>query len=284
MKNTILILMSLILSIPAMSQDYESIFGTESTQWNITIGNLWGMGTAEYLVVGDTVINDLHYRVVVDYSDNFQGFLREDSTHSKAWYLSNFDNSEYLIMDLNLEVGDSMFIGGAWNSAHQYYYVDSVFSKNGRKHIRFDFEIHFLDNEKFTLIEGITSNLGFRFQDNEFVNSFPTILLCAFKNGIQIYGTGDCIISSAVEDFETVPVEIFPNPFKDEINIKYSGISEMLTVSIYDLNGRIVHSGKIQNPDRNTFNLKNFSPGFYLVLIQDEKGNFSHSAKLLKSD
>ncbi|TVR76335.1 MAG: T9SS C-terminal target domain-containing protein [Saprospirales bacterium] len=286
MKNALMIIFSLFISSQVLSQTYESIFGVESTQWNITMGNLWGMATAEHRVVGDTLINNLLYQIVDGYDNTgeIMGFLREDSTHSRAWYLGRHDNDEYLIMDLNLNVGDSMFIGGNWNAGPQYYYVDSVYFKNGKKHIQFNLEVYFLDNEKFTLIEGVTSNLGFRYQDKEYINAFPTILLCAFKDGQQIFGTGDCIISSVLEESTPMKFEIYPNPFQNVITIDFNGTHEVLFASVYDLNGRRVFIEKINRSVVNTLDLKKLRSGIYFLHFQDEVGNFKHTTRIIKGD
>ncbi len=286
MKNSIFIFLNLFLSTQLVTaQNYESIFGDQSTQWNITFGNLWGMATAKHNIVGDTVINGKHYRVVNGYdnTENIMGFLREDSTHSRAWYMGLNDMDEHLIMDLNLNIGDSMFINGIGNISPQYYYVDSVYTHNGRKHIRFDLEIDFIDKEKFTVIEGVTSNMGFRYQDMEYINAFPTILLCAFKDDIQIYGIGDCIISSVTEKSEIGNIDIFPNPFQDILNLKFHEIENSLTVSIYDLNGKKLISEKMDTSGTHSIHLGNLSAGVYIIKITDQNGSFYHSSKLIKS-
>ncbi len=177
-------------------QNYEDLFGSESTQWNITIGNLWGIDMTEHRIVGDTIVNGFSYKVIDGYGGEFRGFLRKDSLNQKAWYRNNQNDNEYLIMDLSLELEDSLYIGGIWNGEHKFYKVDSIYVKDNRKHIQFNFPLHFMDNEKFTLIEGVVSNIGFRYQDNDYINSFPTILLCAYKNDEKIYGERQCIISS----------------------------------------------------------------------------------------
>ena len=285
MKNVFIILFSLLVSNQAMSQDYESIFGTQSTQWNITFGNLWGFGTTEHNVVGDTTINNLTYKIVNGYDgpEEIIGYLRENASHSKVWYRNNYSPDEILIMDLDLDVGDSMFISGVWNSDHQYYYVDSVYVKDGRKHLRFDLEVHFLDNEKFTVIEGITSNLGFRYQDSDYINSFPTILLCSYKNGNQVYGTDECIIS-AIEEHSSEAIEIYPNPVRDALTIDYKGSRGVLFVTIYDLSGKNMLSAEINTSDNNVIDLKKLNAGFYLIHVRDKFGNLNHTARVMKSE
>jgi len=196
------------------SQNYESLFGTESTQWAMTIGNLWGTSITEHNITGDSIIEDQSYKAIDGYYDfdEFIGFIRQDESHQKAWYRNGFMDDEILIMDLGLNVGDSMYIQAASLSNHAYYTVDSVYTKNNRKHIQFDLPLYFLDNQKFTLIEGVVSNMGFRYQDLDYSNPFPTILLCAFKNEEKIFGDGDCTISSTEDPKRRSFINIYPNP------------------------------------------------------------------------
>jgi hypothetical protein len=286
MRNALLIVLSLLFLGSTNAQDYESIFGDQSTQWNITLGNLWGMSTAEHMIIGDTTIDNLNYKIVGGYdglSATF-GFLRQDSTHAKAWYRNTLSDREYLVLDLNMNVGDSMYIGGNWTSEPGYHFVDSVYIENGRKHIRFDLEIGWLNNEKFTMIEGITSNLGYRHQNDDYVNVFPMILLCAFKDDVQVYGIGDCVISSVSEQSPSAEIEVYPNPFKKEITIDYEGSHGVLFVTIYDLSGRKLLSAKTNGPESNTIDLRHLNAGLYIVNVRDRSGKYNYTTRVVKSD
>src|SRR5690606_7199021 len=166
-----------------------------------------------------------------------RGFIRVDLLHQEAWYRNNQSDEEYLIMDLALEIGDSLYIGGVWNSEHKFYHVDSIYIKDNRKHVRFNFPLHFMDNEKFTLIEGVVSNLGFRYQDNDYINGLPTILLCVFKNEEKIYGEGACIVSSIKKVESTISLARFPNPVDDKLNLSLNDKILSGSIEIFDLNG-----------------------------------------------
>jgi len=203
-------------------QSYENLFGSKSTQWEMTIGNLWRTGTTEHQITSDTLINGLTNKIITGFEsfDAMNGFIRQDATSEKAWYRNTISLEEYLIMDLSLEVGDSMFIGGVWNADHRFYMVDSIYQMDNRKHVRFDFPIGFMENEKFTLIEGVVSNMGFRYQDNDFIDGFPTILLCTFKNTEKVYGEEDCIFTSVEENEVTSELKLYPNPVTDELTLR----------------------------------------------------------------
>lgn len=249
------------------------------------IGNLWGMGSVEHKVIGDTLLNGRGYKIINGYDNSceYMGFLREDTASGRAWYCSSADTVEALIMDLNLQVGDSMYIGGNWNSKPGFYQVDSVFFKKNRKHLRFNYHIQFLEQQQFVLIEGVTSNLGFRYQDQTYGNNFNPILLCSYKDGIQIFGSGPCEIPFQAVDNRNVRGEpkIYPNPFTDRINIKVNQVNnDLKTFEIIDINGQAVCQGKIESKQIN--GLENLDCGVYFVLLRDKNGIVQGRIKVLK--
>lgn len=267
-------------------QAYESLFGSESTQWNMTIGNLWGIGSTEHHVIGDTIIDGSVYKIINGYEglDEIKGFVRQDSISQKAWYRNNQSEEEHLIMDLSLEIGDSLFIQGAWNSEHKYYIVDSIYFKNNRKHIQFDFPIHFMENEKFKLIEGVVSNMGFRYQENDFINGLPTILLCAYKNEQMVYGEGECVVSSIKENSVTSEFYLYPNPVVDNLTLILNEAITRGSIEIISQTGKIKYhkSGRILSTE--IIDLKGINTGIYFVRIYDyQTGNYQ-ILKMIKSD
>ena len=74
MKSTITLLIFLLTGFFSYSQNYENIFGEQSTQWNMTIGNLWGIGSTKHTVRGDTLINGKKYKMIDGYY-NYEGYL-----------------------------------------------------------------------------------------------------------------------------------------------------------------------------------------------------------------
>lgn len=285
MKSTIPILIFLLTGFFSFSQSYESIFGDQSTQWNMTIGNLWGMGSVKHTVVGDTLINGKEFKIIDGYYhyEEYLGFLREDTITGKAWYCNSVDKTEKLIMDMNLVIGDSMYIGGNWNSHPGNYKVDSVYYFNNRKYIRFDFKIPFPEQEQFVLIEGITSNMGFRFQDGQYINNFNPKLLCSYKNGIQIYGSEPCEIpiQGIEENQNEHNIEIFPNPFSDKIKIqiidKNNNPKKYKILNIY---GKQILSGEIEI--NKSLDLAKLTSGIYLVIVTNEDELIIGKKKIIK--
>ncbi len=91
-----------------------------------------------------------------------------------------------------------------------------------------------------------------------------------------IYETGasektEVIISMLnVEDYEMEEFSVYPNPSTDKFWLK---ISRNATVSIFDLNGRILYSGE---KEAGTSMIEHdFSAGVYIIQVQTEKGTTS---------
>ncbi|MDC0230471.1 T9SS type A sorting domain-containing protein [Aureispira] len=284
MRTLVLGLLILGISNRLIAQNYESLFGSNSTRWNITMGNLWGNGTDQHSVSGDTTINGNSYKIIGGYSiAGFNGYLREDTIQGKAWYRNNHDTTDFLIMDLELSVGDSMFVGGNWNPNPGYYFVDSVYTFNNRKHIRFDFELFFMNNTNFTLIEGISSNLGFRYQDIGYINNFNPELICSYKNGIQVFGTGQCIVSGLNEITNKGNINVYPNPFSDNVIIDVSQWkNEIIQFDIINSSGNILKSGEVNNSKFSVGNIGQYGNGTYFVIFHDKHGNVIFLKKIIK--
>lgn len=267
------------------AQNYESIFGVNSTQWDIKMGNLWGEGTNQHIVTGDTIINANQYKIIGGYSiDGYQGYVREDINQGKAWYRNNQDTTEYLIMDLNLEIGDSMFIGGNWNSNPGYYEVDSIYEIANRKFIRFDFDLFFMNGLKFTLIEGITSNLGFRYQDRDYGNNFNPELLCSYKDELQEYGEEECLDTKVDEVKEISNINIYPNPCINQFIIENKGNSNSkIFYKVINAIGVTLSKGELKKNERVIKDFSNQNYGVYFIELHDGNTNKSFK-KLIKID
>lgn len=268
----------------ATAQSYKSIFGSESTQWNMTMGNLWGAGTTEHHVIADTIIDGLTYKVVNGYegAEDILGFVRQDANHEKAWYRNNMNTEEVLIMDLSLEVGDSMYIGGNWNPNKKYYMVDSVYYKNDLKHIRFDFQPPSQNSFTFTVVEGVVSNMGFRYQDEDYINAFPSDLLCVLHNDVKIYGLNCSSNTNRWKKMEEL--KVYPNPCRDLLHIELKESITSGQLDVFNHLGAKVFCRKGRFSSSETLDLSTFGSGVYCVKIYDMQRNTVRSTKFVVLD
>lgn len=63
---------------------------------------------------------------------------------------------------------------------------------------------------------------------------------------------------------------IYPNPTKDRLNISLKGISGEVSLSVYDLQGRLVHKQMLNSIDSH-INVSDLSKGVYIISIDEEK-------------
>jgi len=82
----------------------------------------------------------------------------------------------------------------------------------------------------------------------------------------------------AVNAFSTTDFSLYPNPARETLNIKPSNGINFSSAKVYDLNGRVVSTPKINN---NTISVQNLSIGTYILLLTDQDGK-DYSQKFIK--
>ncbi|MBN1184255.1 MAG: T9SS type A sorting domain-containing protein, partial [Bacteroidales bacterium] len=226
------------------SQEYESVFGSESTSWNLFNELNDGFETDSTYVLKDTTVNETLYKMIY-VPLSYNKYLRETEDRSQVYqYSPEINDSEFLVFDLNLEENDTFIIGYEKDTA----VVDSVFYLNEKKHIRFDYEFEVVyGSEKFEFIEGIGTNFGLVYQGVElWIVRQYNYLLCAYKNGELTYSNkifdGECYLfwtpihDIVGENF----VKIYPNPASDKITIELGvSNSEELLLMLYNSDGTL---------------------------------------------
>ena len=117
---------------------------------------------------------------------------------------------------------------------------------------------------------------------HECEGSMSSVLVEQLSDGSTLRHT------EGIDNFlETAGLNIFPNPFDDQITIEYKlEQGGPVNITVLDLFGRIVRSMAQQSVSmpgsyREVIDLSNLAPGTYFVQIQGE--GFHHTEKLLKS-
>ncbi len=284
MKHFIFLLTIIIcINSNSKGQSYSSIFGDTATSWSLG----WEVFD-NYMVVslkanGDTIIHNHQYKKIVYQNFNqLFGYLREDTTIGKAWFLYRFDTSEQLIMDLNLSVGDSFKINMEWWMPEYYSIVDSVFFLNNKKHIRFNSKIEVGNRqENLTFIEGVSSNAGFAFQLVR-LSPIPNshALFCSYKNNVQEFKNnlfnGDCFpILGGFENLNKSKIawSLSPNPFSNSAELTFDNSKlKNCSLIILDDYGRQVDFYENIISGHVILRKKHLPTGFYYFqLINDNK-------------
>ncbi len=231
---------------------------------------------------GDTLINDLEYKKVLQaddllHSDWYEnGYIREDAANQKVYLYDKYSNEDMLLYDFRLEPGDSILTGDGESYAKAESVIYETFgnSNDTLKQIYFD--------SGSVWIEGIGSLWGVL----EGLNAFYmlgeiTELVCYYENGVLVYHNPD--FETCFPDSTTVSVsmfgnkkdiEIFPNPARDKITINTPG-SRILEVEIYDLTGTCLYRNVNINSNRIDLETAKLPKGMYVLKVRDERDTIS---------
>lgn len=290
MKYFFTLLVLLLFATFAHSQAYKSLFGQDSTQWNIA--NFYFPGfwfTDSFIATEDTTINGQVYKAIHTQNSQFGlpdyiGALREDTIQGKAWFRSYVDTTERLVMDLSLTVGDSIMLGEtAWSSK---VVVDTVFYLNNRKHIRLGHQYYTnLGDQTFMFIEGEVSTMGFYFYDNDLGYTESSYLLCTHKDGVETYKFSDtCFVmtTATTNIVEPLNFTVFPNPVKAFFNIEISeNVTQKYTGHLIDITGKILQTIDLQSNNENRIIVEDYPSGIYFLMVFDENNQFVGREKII---
>lgn len=293
----------LVLSIICFNAkaQYQSLFGTNNTSWNIKHDQLFGFVSDSLVHEADTTINGDLYKKVIRYTWGSQGYFRvapdiyiNENINSGLWYArSSFDlDTAYLMMDMNLEVGDSFYFNFNNSFSEGYRHVIAVNTINNRKVIEFDFDIaaNFSERENFIFIEGVGSNAGIEI--NLETIGLNKYLLCYHRNLSTQYQNQSPTLGSmcntiilnnpeTTENQEYFYLSFFPNPASNYVNVMLHRFSKTVDygfLRLTDLEGRLLMELKVDHSNHlnqiiylNTSNLPN---GMYLLQYVEENKSF----------
>lgn len=99
-----------------------------------------------------------------------------------------------------------------------------------------------------------------------------------------------CFQTAEAQDFPSFPsakekpLSIYPNPANDVLNIdiKKAGL-EHVSIEVFNIIGNPVPiSLENVGPQSYRFYVKDLAPGYYMVIVKDEKAHFRQAIKFLK--
>lgn len=272
MKNKTVLLLLLITLVfgNLQAQTYENVLKADSTSWISWHRELeYTMKDLAYVknIYG---INYLYFTFAFDYPGLsypfLVGTLRE--TDGQLWITYADDpNNEYLIMDMNLEVGDEFVF-------NPYNYTGTVVEtryENGRKIIVFDRPSYNWYQEPIMFIEGIGCNIMSWEQNGGWDYSYQS---CKFDGQELAYSTPnthfrDCeIITDDTEDnmVDNQEVEVYPNPAKTEVVISINKNEKLFDIKIFNVNGTMVKS-MTSNREKIVIPINDLSSGTYIIKV-----------------
>lgn len=287
MKKTFTQLMMIFLLLTgggkSIAQPYESIFGTTSTSWDIILeGYCDAVCSGTFAVTGDTTIGTFIYKVLPSYP----GFLREDTLSGKVWYFSKQYNTEYLVMDLSLALGDTFWFYD-WQNIPEPAVVDSVYYVLGKKQIRVTGFTNICGyQEIITFKEGTGPTAGFNYPRTMGGNWVYSYMLCQHKDGIKTAGnllwSDTCYVCSVgLPDLllNSANIKIYPNPAKEEITIEIEEkVLSNCNFTLYNLLGDEVLKQEL-NLKSNKIPLNAIYRGVYIAKIYN--GTSMHQEKII---
>lgn len=272
----IVVLFSVLFAAAGMlkAQNYEKVLKTDSTSWISYHRELESSIKDLAFVKSINDTNYLYFAFGIDYSydPSFVGTLREDDGRLWITYADNPDN-EYLLMDMNLEVGDEFVFDEENNITGT---VMEVLHENGRKIIVFDRVSYRWFQEPCMFIEGVGRNImGFQHYD-DYDRSYQS---CKYENQELVYSTEnthfiDCeMITDGLSDNvdEVNRIEIYPNPVQTSTNVTINtDLDELYCISFYNNNGVLVKT-KTTKSKINNIPIDDLNSGMYFIKVFTKK-------------
>lgn len=283
MKHFTVLLLTLLLSLHVMSQEYKP-FNFESGEWFCVYSTKGGMfggnhGThyatdsVKFYCNGDTVINDEKFKKLL-YSgytssqivertsiSGYYGAIRNDTLQKRVYFNSAKYNSCYVLYDFDLSIGDSIQVSCELDDKDAVSQIDSVLYCN-QYHKRYN------TPSGYFIIEGIGSKDGFISAPCPPNNGR---IFCYKENGNDL--CNDCGSLTSINLYTNASLNIFPNPTKGKVQI--SSDLKIQYIELFDINGRLV---ELINDDFKFIELK--VKGLYLLRIHTDSGVFTR--KIIK--
>jgi len=247
------------------AQNYQQVLKTDSTTWTIAHQEIFGIvidvfhtKTFQDSTYSYVFTNDIFYPYI--------GKLRENIDEGKVWFTSAVSNQEYLIMDMNLQTGDTFeFNSGVYGQVDSVYYLDK------RKVIRFDlFSSRWDESIKF--IEGVGPSNAF-----SVLSDFDWFYVtCKYDQDVLNYVNNNSYFIGCMPNPTGVELRadgsnqftIFPNPCSGRLNISDLSFNKS-KLSVVDLFGRVLKQFSIENTSE-IIDLSDLTNGVYFLKLEIE--------------
>ena len=225
----------------------------------------------------DTIISLKTYKVVEGSTDSLHlawsafGIIREDTT-GKVYYRTFVDNTEGVLYDFDLGMGDSIHHPSLPLSSFYMHVnaVDSVYIYD-----KFHKRIVFAENE--TWIEGVGSLCGVLMSGYGTIVGAQHFLLCYYEHDTLKYKNPDfteCYYNNVgIDEWESLSeINIFPNPFNFSTTIQLSKPLQSATFRIYDILGKEIKHKENLSGKEIIIQKENMKTGMYFFTIEDRSG------------
>jgi hypothetical protein len=292
MMNSMKLLIVLILCLwgrIALTQSYVH-FPDTVAMWHETYIQqipppiLWYDAIGEIYYKGDTTINNITYHKlystqrnifcsqVIEGTPYYTGALREDTIQQRMYYRESGQDTEHILYDFSLEVGDTL--PGHSSTVKS---IDTIITDDGIARRRWHV---FADYPEAYYIEGIGGNQGLL--TDVLGVEYPNVTLCfggdtkqiVYYNEYFTYGNGDCHVPTdtcwnvGMPEMQEISAnfKVYPNPAKDYIVFECKGLQakqqNQNSIQILNVLGQVVETLAI-NGDKTIWITEGVEPGVY---------------------
>jgi len=263
-----------------INEHFNPISNGEKVRWIIK-NEIWDRAIIDTLYLSDTInINSNKYYKVIYSSERFHknnnivGYFREDTISGKAWFQGYLDSNEYLIMDLSLKKGDSIYVKMIYGNKYAHIINDEIIA--GRKVLTTDY--HYgggFISENLKFIEGVGPNASLMYQIDsltaEEINQEFGYLICKQYNDSKLVYAWDTVnydcglLWDNTDEVTYNQISIYPNPVIETLSLRCSNMDNQ-TVTIYDSLGT-VKKVLILNNFLTKINVSDYKRGLYFIRI-----------------
>ncbi len=311
MKQVLLfpLFFALAFSFNTMAQTYHPL-PEENAWWTVLEFDYlnWQYNDVIYTVDGDTVINNLNYKIVYRLDDyptiydtisTLHCFMRQSVEEKKIWFIRNYldETQEKLGYDLSAKLGDTVSLPAFHfsnfdDSLFYLYSVDSVdMSFHGelnefRKRYVFVPIINQGSGLLILYIEGII-NIWSTFPNLDTLMGYDAFhqstTECMQVDGTYYFGSkpyeencGFLAVASDNLDFKK-ELKVFPNPAFDLLTVELpDGFKQAELLTIYNTLGEIVMQKNISSSGNSfALDVSNLNTGLYFLKINSHTNNIS---------
>lgn len=296
----------LLLSFTGKAQSYYPL-PEENAYWTVVEFdyNTWQFNDVIYTMDGDTVINDLNYKVIYRLDDyptiydtisTLHCFMRQNVAEKKIWFIRHYlgETVEKLGYDLSVEVGDTVCLPAydylnTGDSIYTLINLDSIDMElwGETTGIRKRYGFVSISNSQFIdYTEGVLeSNSTFPNLDSYhgFDPFYQSLTICLLVNNSywvasQPYydNCGFVVLDSNEYDFKD-ELKIFPNPAWDLITLQLPDTFNSYGIlTIYNNFGEPVLRREICGLSNSfTIDVSNFINGIYFLSINSNSSSIS---------
>ncbi len=268
-----------LLAFVSLSLTGQNFVSTDR-QWNVRLSSFMSFSTEVYVIQEDSIHNSMSYKKIWMTYDStlsglmYQGLLREEN--NVVYYVPP-NNTEGILYDFNLEVGDTTYVKNMFCGDVELEAV--VISIDTVEYFGVERKRWHLDSDGWSeyWIEGIGSMSGPLHSFYPLCIVCPAWeLLCFHENDDLLYimpGQTNCYQTSVGIDEQVADAtyKILPNPVRQGQYFEFEPAHDIKSIGIYNSAGILVKHLNL-SPDQRVFiKTDDMKPGLYLLKAETRK-------------